>query len=80
MWSRDGVTHRSYFWQKKAFLSFLSPDIRRISVSVISFYSLGSKTTWKGASLVLWIISTRALPTSWNVFQQKLSNNASVVV
>ena len=33
------------FWQKKAFLWFLSPPIRRISVPVTSFYSPGSKTT-----------------------------------
>ena len=33
------------FWQKKAFLWFLSPHIRRISVPVTSFYSLGSKIT-----------------------------------
>jgi len=32
------------FWQKKAFLWFLSPSIRRISVPVTSFYSPGSKT------------------------------------
>ena len=48
------------FWQKKAFLWFLSPPICRISVTVTSFYSSGSKTTWKGAILVLWIISRRA--------------------
>ena len=45
------------FLQKKAFLWFLSPPIRRISVPVTSFYSTGSKTTWKDAILVLWIIS-----------------------
>lgn len=33
------------FWQTKAFLWFLSPPIRRISVPVTSFYSPGSKTT-----------------------------------
>ena len=33
------------FWHKKAFLCFLSPPIRRISVPVTSFYSPGSKTT-----------------------------------
>jgi len=33
------------FWQKKTFLWFLSPPIRRISVPVTSFYSPGSKTT-----------------------------------
>jgi len=33
------------FWQKKAFLWFLSPPVRRISVPVTSFYSPGSKTT-----------------------------------
>jgi len=33
------------FWQKKAFLWFLSPPIRRISVPVNSFYSPRSKTT-----------------------------------
>ena len=48
------------FWQKKAFLWFLTPPIRRISVPVTSFYSPGSKTTWKGAILVLWIISRKA--------------------
>jgi len=32
------------FWQKKAFLWFLSPLIRRISVPVTSFYSPGSNT------------------------------------
>ena len=48
------------FWQKKAFLWFLSPPIRRISVPVTSFYSPGSKTTWKGAILVLWVISRRS--------------------
>ena len=32
-------------WQKKAFLWFLSPHIRRISVPETSFYSPGSKTT-----------------------------------
>jgi len=47
-------------WQKKAFLWFLSPPIRRISVPVTYFYSPGSKTTWKCAILVLWIISRRA--------------------
>src|SRR5215469_10567956 len=36
------------------------PRIRRISVPVTSFYSPGSKTTRKGAILVLWIISRRA--------------------
>ena len=49
------------FWQKKKeFLWFLSPPIRRTSVPVTSFYSPGSKATWKGAILVLWIISRRA--------------------
>ena len=33
------------FWQKKAFLCFLSPPIRRISVPVTCFYSPDSKTT-----------------------------------
>jgi len=33
------------FRQKKAFLWFISPPIRRISVPVTSFYSPGSKTT-----------------------------------
>jgi len=33
------------FWQKKTFVWFLSPPIRRISVPVTSFYSLGSITT-----------------------------------
>ena len=33
------------FWQKKAFLWFLSPRICRISVPVTSFYSPSSKTT-----------------------------------
>ena len=33
------------FWQKKAFLWFHSPPIRRISVPVTSFYSPDSKTT-----------------------------------
>jgi len=33
------------FWHKKAFLWFLSPPIRWISVPVTSFYSPGSKTT-----------------------------------
>jgi len=37
------------FWRKKAFLSFLSPPISRISVHETSFYSPASKTTWKGA-------------------------------
>ena len=32
-------------WQKKAFLWFLSPPVRQISVPVTSFYSPGSKTT-----------------------------------
>ena len=32
------------FWQKNAFLWFLSPPIRRISAPVTSFYSPGSKT------------------------------------
>jgi len=36
------------------------PPIRRILVPVTSFYSPGSKTTLKGAILVLWIISRRA--------------------
>jgi len=35
------------YWQNKTFLRFLSPAIRRISVPVTSFYSSGSKTTWK---------------------------------
>ena len=48
------------FWQKNTFLWFLSPPIRRVSVPVTSFYSPGSKTTWKGSILVLWIISRRA--------------------
>ena len=39
------------FWLEKAFLWFLSPAVPRISVSVTSFYSLGSKTTWKGVIL-----------------------------
>jgi len=47
------------FWQKKTFLWFLSPPICRISVPVTSSYSPGSKTTWKGAILVLWKISRR---------------------
>ena len=33
------------FWQKKAFLWFLSPPVCWISVPVTSFYSAGSKTT-----------------------------------
>jgi len=33
------------FWQKKTFMWFLCPPIRRISVPVTSFYSHGSKTT-----------------------------------
>jgi len=33
------------FWQKEAFLWFLSPPIRRISIPVTSFYSPGSKNT-----------------------------------
>ena len=33
------------FWQKKAFVWFLSPHIRRILVPATSFYSPGSKTT-----------------------------------
>ena len=48
------------FWQKKAFLLFLSPPLRRISMPVTSFYSPVSKITWKGAILVHWIISRRA--------------------
>jgi len=48
------------FLHKKAFLWFLSPPIHQISVPVTSFYSPGSKTTCKGAFLVLWIISRRA--------------------
>ena len=36
------------FWQKKPFLWFLSPPVRRISVPVISFYSSGSKNHLKG--------------------------------
>jgi len=40
------------FWQKKAFLWFLSPPIHRFSVPVTSFYSPSSKTTWKGTILV----------------------------
>ena len=38
--------------QRKAYLWFLSPPIRRVSVPVISFYSPGSKPTGKGAILV----------------------------
>ena len=48
------------FWHKKAFLWFPSPPIRPITVPVTSFYSPGSKITWKGAILALWIISRRA--------------------
>ena len=48
------------FWQKKAFLCFLSPHIHRMSVPVTYFYYPSSKTTWKDAILVLWIISRRA--------------------
>jgi len=48
------------FWQKRTFLWFLSPPICRILVPVTSFYFPGSKTTWKGAILVLWIISRGA--------------------
>jgi len=48
------------FWQEKTFLWFLSPLICLISVPVTSFYSPGSNTTWKGAILVLWLISRRA--------------------
>ena len=47
-WMLHHVTRQSpsmNFWHKKAFLWFLSPLIRRISVPVTSFYSLGSKTT-----------------------------------
>jgi hypothetical protein len=55
-WQFPSVT----FWQTKAFLWFLSPPIRRISVHVTS-YSHGSKTTSKGAILVLWIIYRRVM-------------------
>jgi len=47
------------FWQKKAFLWFLSPPICRISVPVTSFCSPSSTTTWKDAILVLWITSRK---------------------
>ena len=47
-------------WQKKAFLWFFSPPIRRISIPVTSFYSPGSKTTSKGTILLIRIISRRA--------------------
>jgi hypothetical protein len=40
-----GSLHQLIFGRKKAFLWFLSPRIRRISVPVTSFYSPGSKTT-----------------------------------
>jgi len=39
------VSINEFLAEKKAFLWFLSPPIRRNSVPVISFYSLGSKTT-----------------------------------
>ena len=48
------------FWQKKAFLWFLSPPIGRITITVTSFYSPCSKTTRRGAILALLIISRRA--------------------
>jgi len=48
------------FLAEKTFLRFLSPPIRQMSVSVTSFYSSGSKTTWKGTILIIWIISNRA--------------------
>jgi len=39
------VSINEFLAEKKAFLWFLSPSIRRISVPVSSFYSPGSKTT-----------------------------------
>ena len=48
------------FGHKKTFLWFLSTPIRRTSVPVTYFYFPGSKTTWKGAILVFWIISRTA--------------------
>ena len=48
------------FWQKGIFPVVHQPPIRQISVPVTSFYSSGSKTTWKSAILTFWIISRRA--------------------
>ena len=48
------------FLAEKSIPVFPQPPIRRISVPVTSFYSPGSKTTWIGAILLLWIISRRA--------------------
>ena len=48
------------FGRKKHSCGSSAAQIRRISVPVTSFYSPGSKTTWKGAILVLWIISRTA--------------------
>ena len=45
------------FCQKIAFIRFLSP----LFAGSTSFYSPSSKTTWKGAILVLWIISSKRL-------------------
>ena len=39
------VSINEFLAEKKAFLWFLSPSVRRISVPVTSFYSSGSKTT-----------------------------------
>ena len=55
-----GSTHQWIFSRKKHSCSSSAPPIHRISVPVTSFYSSGSKTTWKGAILVVWIISRRA--------------------
>ena len=54
-----GSFHQWVFDRRKHSCGFSAP-IRRISVPVTSFYSPGSKATWKGAILVLWIISRRA--------------------
>ena len=55
-----GSLHQWIFGSKKHSCGSSAPPIRRISVSVTFFNSPGSKTTWKCAILVLWIISRRA--------------------
>ena len=55
-----GSLHQWIFGRKKHSCGSSAPPIRQISVPVTYFYSPGSKTTWKGAILVLRIISRRA--------------------
>jgi hypothetical protein len=52
--------HVTWQFPSTNFCGSTVPPIRQMSILVTSFYSSGSKTTWKGAILVLRIISRRA--------------------